>query len=83
MHTDAWTILGLSVMLLQEDKTGADVEEVDANEVLTEGVGDCACKDDVLKVLAVTLLIVDLLVDCIRTEGRMIFGVRQLLKDRH
>ena len=50
-------------------QTGADVEEVDANDILTEGVGDCACKDDVLKELAVTLSIVGLLVDCTKTEG--------------
>ena len=59
--------------LLLEDKTSSDVEEVDANDILTEGVCDCACKDDLLKVLAVTLPIVGLLVDCPRTESEYDF----------
>ena len=49
------------------------MEDVDANDVLTECVSDCTCEDDVLKMLAVTLLIVGLFVDCTRTEGEYDF----------
>ena len=54
-------------------QNSTDVEEVDANDALTEGVGVCECKDDVLKVLAVTLPIVGLLVECTKTEGEYDF----------